>query len=95
MAAEGEIVNHKDIMEEQAQADAGLEILGGQNPMEIWTDVADSIDALRVTPYDGRFDSWIQELSVSFNEEKIENTKKVFDQFKDRVSDTFNYIVVK
>ncbi|MDD6070145.1 MAG: extracellular solute-binding protein [Clostridiales bacterium] len=93
--AQDEVVNHKGIMDEQTQTAEGLEVLGGQKPLEIWTAVADSIDAERVTPYDGRFDSWIQELSVSFNRDEIEDIKKVFDQFKDKVSDTFNYIVVK
>lgn len=93
--AQDEVVNHKGIMDEQAKAAEGLEVLGGQKPLETWTAVADNIDAERVTPYDGRFDSWIQELSMSFNRDEIEDVRKVFDQFKDKVSDTFNYIVVK
>lgn len=93
--AQDEVVNHKGIMDEQTKAAEGLEVLGGQKPLETWTAVAESIDAERVTPYDGRFDSWIQELSVSFNRGEIEEVRKVFEQFKDKVSDTFNYIVVK
>jgi len=93
--AEEDFVNNRAIMEMAAKQAEGLELLGGQKPLEIWSSVENEIDETVVTPYDGRFDSWIQELSVSFNGEKIENTKEVLEQFKDKVSDTFNYIMIK
>lgn len=93
--AEEDFVNNRAIMEKAAKQAEGLELLGGQKPLEIWSSVENEIDEMVVTPYDGRFDSWVQELSVSFNGEKIENTKEALEQFKDRVSDTFNYIMIK
>lgn len=93
--AKEDFVNNREVMEAIAKEAEGLELLGGQKPLEIWLSVEDNIDETLVTPYDGRFDSWIQGLSVSFNKERIKNTKEVLEQFKDKVSDTFNYIMVK
>lgn len=93
--AEEDFVNNRSVMKAAAGKAEGMELLGGQKPLEVWLSVEDNIDEAAVTPYDGRFDSWIQELSVSFNREKFENTREVFEEFKDKVSDTFNYIMVK
>ncbi|MCM1181131.1 MAG: ABC transporter substrate-binding protein [Clostridium sp.] len=93
--AENDFVNNQSVMKAAAEKAEGMELLGGQKPLEVWLSVEDHIDAATVTPYDGRFDSWIQELSVSYNREKFEDISKVFEQFKDKVSDTFNYIMVK
>lgn len=93
MAGE-EFVNSRAVMEKTAKEAEGVELLGGQNPLEIWISVEERLDETMVTPYDGRFDSWIQELSVSYNRKKMDKTKDVLEQFKDKVSDTFNYIMV-
>ena len=93
--AEEEFVNHKSVMEAKAKDAEGSTVLGGQNPLEVWVDVENNINAETVTPYDGRFDSWIREISISYNNDEIKSIKKVFEPFKDKVSDTFNYIVVK
>lgn len=93
--AKEELVNHKAIMEARAKDAKGNSMLGGQNPLEVWVSVEDNIKAENVTPYDGRFDSWIREISISYNNDEINGINKVFEPFKDKVSDTFNYIVVK
>lgn len=93
--AEDDYVNHRTIMETKAKEAEGLPVLGGQNPLEVWLSVENDIDAQYVTPYDGRFDSWIQELSVSYNTGRVKNVKNVLEQFKDKVSDAFNYIQVE
>jgi hypothetical protein len=96
MATEtGDFVNNTSVMTKLADSeDAGLDVLGGQNPLETWNEVMDNMNADTVTPYDGRFDTWMREISVSYNAGKVEN-KKLFEKFKDEVSDNYNYLKIK
>lgn len=94
MAGEN-FVNNRVVMEKITGKAEGLSQLGGQNPLEVWLAVEDGINAKAVTSYDARFDSWVYELSTSYSAGRIETLDEVYDRFKDKVSDAFNYIKIE
>ncbi len=47
-----DFVNNKVVMEELAKSDYNSAFLGGQNPLQMYCDAADSIDMSKISPYD-------------------------------------------
>lgn len=90
-----EVVNHQTIVKEYQGKNKGMKLLGNQSVWGIYEQVLCDIQAENVTPYDGRFDSWLRELSVAYNAGEIESRSDVIEQFKDKVSDAYNYIRIK
>lgn len=92
----GILVNHQQIVANLADSNnTGMEMLGGQNPYHVWNDILNKINCESVTPYDGQFDAWIRELSVRYSKGKKGSIDDAMEQFKDQVTNQYNYIFIK
>ena len=91
-----DFMNHKAVMQKFTEDGKGnIEMLGGQNPIPVWMETADKIDASNVTAYDAKFNNFMEEASKAYNTGELQSVEDAIERIKDYVTEGYNYITVE
>lgn len=96
MGDKSDYVNNKAAV--QANIDAGkgaAEVLGGQNPVEVWAAQCDNIDLKNATQYDSTFNGYMDAASQAYNSGEAKTIDDAIEIIKNRVRESYSYITVE
>lgn len=92
----GDFVNNKTVMGKISDERKGsLEMLGEQDPTDIWMKTAESLDLSNVSVFDERFNGYLDRASEAYNSGELESAEDAVELIKDYVTEAYNYITVE
>lgn len=91
-----DFVNNKAVIEKEiANGDGASPLLGGQNPIEVWAEVAKGIDLSNSTYLDASLKAIMDRASESYNNGTYATVDEAIRYVKDEVACTYLYISVR
>lgn len=96
MADDSDYVNNKAAVEANISAGNGAsDMLGGQNPVEIWAAQADNIDLSNATEYDSTFNGYLDSAVASYCSGEAADIDAALEIIKSKVRESYSYITVE
>ena len=91
-----DFVNNKAVIEREiANGDGVPALLGGQNPVEVWAEVAEGVDLSNSTYLDASLKAIMDRASEGYNTGRYATVDEAIRYVKDQVASTYVYISVK
>lgn len=91
-----DFVNNKAVIEKEiANGDGADPILGGVNPVEVWSESVKNINLSNATFLDADIKNYITDASTAYNSGELASVDEAMDYVKNKVAENFDYITVE